>query len=125
MHALIIEDEVLAVEVIEAALRVSGYNSFDVAFSASEAIAAAEIRCPDLITADQKLIDGTGVDAVLEICAEQAIPVLFITANPDLIGRLLPRSVVVAKPFMIDEVRSAVGQAVARPFLASEQRAGN
>ena len=50
MHALIIEDESLIAMAIEDALRGCGFLSFDVAVSADEAITAAALKCPDLIT---------------------------------------------------------------------------
>ena len=119
MHALIIEDEVLVVELIEQSLRELGYRSFDVAFSASEALAAAKRRCPELITADLKLVDGSGVDAVQEICAEQAIPVLFISGNAHEIRRLLPQAIVVDKPFQFAALEAAVAEAADHPFSSS------
>jgi DNA-binding response OmpR family regulator len=116
LHALIIEDEVSVADLIEQALRGTGYRSFDVAFSASEALAAARRRCPDVITADLRLVDGTGVDAVLEICAEQPIPVVFITANAREISNRLPDAIIVEKPFLIGSVEAAVANAVRDPF---------
>ena len=116
MHALIIEDEVLAAESIEAALRALGYSSFDVAFSGTEARAAARARCPDLITADLGLVDGSGVDAVLDICLRKAIPVLFISARLDEIRRLLPGAIVVAKPFAPESIGQGLSRAVELPL---------
>lgn len=116
MHALIIEDEVSAAESIEAALRALGYSSFDVAFSGAEARAAARARCPDLITADLGLVDGSGVDAVLDICSHKAIPVLFISSRPDEIRSLLPGAIVVAKPFEPAAIERGLGRAVELPL---------
>ncbi|HET9638408.1 MAG TPA: response regulator [Allosphingosinicella sp.] len=122
LHALIIEDEVQVACLVEEALRGSGYRSFDVAFSASEALEAARRRCPDLITADLRLVDGTGVDAVLEICSENPIPVVFITANPAEISRRIPDAIIVEKPFLISGVEGALAQAVRTPFLSPAAR---
>jgi DNA-binding response OmpR family regulator len=118
LHALIIEDEVAAVDCIEQALRTLGYTSHDVAFSAAEALAAAQARCPDLITADLKLVDGSGVEAVLEICSHMAIPVVFITARPSEIRGLVPSAIVVEKPFQRDMLERALAQAISSPFLS-------
>jgi DNA-binding response OmpR family regulator len=118
LYALIVEDEVLVAEHIERALREIGYRSFDVAFSAAEAVAFAGRRCPDLITADLRLVDGSGIDAVLEICAERPIPVVFITANGGEIGRRLPDAVIVEKPFEMRTLEAAVARAAAAPFRA-------
>lgn len=118
MHALIIEDEVLVADCIEQALYPLGYRSFDIAFSAGEAVAAAGRRCPDLITADLRLVDGTGIDAVLEICADRPIPVVFVTGNGTEILSRLPEAVVVDKPFEIRGLEAAVARASAAPFVA-------
>ena len=116
MHALIIEDDVSAVDRIEQALRALGYLSFDIAFSGAEARAAANVRCPDLITADLELVDGSGVEAVLEICAHMAIPVVFITAHRREISGLLPGAIIVEKPFEQENLQRALAEAVSTPF---------
>ena len=64
MHVLIIEDEPLIAMSIEDALRDCGCASFDFAANVAEAVAAAKMRCPDLITADVQLAPGCGIDAV-------------------------------------------------------------
>ena len=118
MHALIIEDEVSAVDCIEQALRPLGYTSFDTAFSGAEARAAAHARCPDLITADLRLVDGSGVEAVLEICSHMAIPVVFITSRRDEISGLLPDAIIVEKPFGQETLQAALAQAVKAPLFS-------
>lgn len=116
MHALIIEDEVSVVDRIEQALRALGYSSFDIAFSGAEARAAAHAKCPNLITADLNLVDGSGVEAVLEICSHMAIPVVFITSQGREISGLVPGAIIVEKPFQQDMIEQAVVQAVNAPL---------
>lgn len=116
MHALIIEDEVSTVDCIEQALRAHGYTSFDIAFSGAEARAAAHRKCPDLITADLKLVDGSGVETVLAICAHMAIPVVFITSHRREIAGLLPGAFIVEKPLSEESLGRALAQAVNSPF---------
>lgn len=99
MHALIIEDQFLVAALIEDVLRELGYTSFDIVDSEEDAVAAARIRCPDLITADQRLAQGTGVAAVRIICADQAIPVVFISEYQDEVREQLPDAVLIGKPF--------------------------
>ena len=123
MHALIIEDEVSTADRVEQALRGLGYLSFDIAFSASEALDSARRRCPDLITADVRLVDGSGIDAVIEICSDQSIPVVFITAaKPETVSGTIPGAVIVAKPFEVDDIRPAVARAVQAPFSSPPAR---
>lgn len=81
MHALIIEDQPLIAAIIESVLEDCGFRTFDVATSTDEAILAAALRCPDLITADVALRRGDGVEAVRYICPDLSIPVIFITGS--------------------------------------------
>ena len=119
MHVLAIEDDVATVDRIEEALRGLGYRSFDIAFSTAEALASARRRCPDLVTADVRLVDGSGIDAVIEICSDKPIPVIFITAaRPEDIRATIPDAIIVAKPLDTDGLKPAVARAVAAPFAS-------
>lgn len=111
MHALIIEDEPLIAMSIEDALRPCGYSSFDFAGSAGEAVAAARLHCPDLITSDVQLAAGCGIDAVAEICCAEAIPVVFITGIAGDVQDRLAGHVVVDKPFIMGQIAQAVRRA--------------
>lgn len=107
MHALIIEDESMIAIAIEDALRGCGFTSFDSAVSADEAVAAAALRCPDLITADVELRPGCGITAVQSICSERAIPVLFITGSPGEVRMRMPGHALVEKPFSANHIMDA------------------
>ena len=108
MHALIIEDETLIAIAIEDALRDCGFTSFDFAVSAEQAAEAAARKCPDLITADVELRPGCGIAAVQSICAEQPIPVLFITGSPGEVRIRMPGHALVEKPFHADHIIEAI-----------------
>ncbi len=108
MHALIIEDEALIAMAIEEALRGCGFTSFDIAVSADEAVAAAALRCPDLITADVELRPGCGITAVQSICSDRPIPVLFITGTPGEVRIRMPGHALVEKPFSSHHIVDAV-----------------
>ena len=107
MHALIIEDESMIAIAIEDALRGCGFTSFDCAVSQEEAVAAAALRCPDLITADVELRPGCGITAVQSICSEQPIPVLFITGRPGEVRIRMPGHALVEKPFSAEHITQA------------------
>jgi CheY-like chemotaxis protein len=83
MHALIIEDRPVIALMIEDELADLGYASAAIATSETQAIDLANQRRPDLITADDDLAQGSGIAAVRHICRDQAIPVVFITGEPD------------------------------------------
>ncbi|MEO6114351.1 MAG: response regulator [Sphingomicrobium sp.] len=107
MHALIIEDEYLIAVAIEDALRECGFTSFDIAASAEDALAAAERKCPDLITADVELRPGCGITAVQAICSKNTIPVVFITGSPAEVRIRMPGHAMVEKPFSADHIMAA------------------
>jgi DNA-binding response OmpR family regulator len=111
MHALIIEDQALIAMMLEDELCALGFTSFDIATTQDGAIAAAKQRCPDLITADDRLTTGSGIDAVRVICAEQLIPTVYIVGNPYELRERLPYTVVVGKPFVTADLRDAVKRA--------------
>jgi CheY-like chemotaxis protein len=111
MHALIIEDQALIAMMLEDELFELGFTSFDVASTQEAAIAAAKRRCPDLITADNRLTSGSGIEAVRIICAEQSIPTVYIVGNPHEVRGQLPDTIIVGKPFKRDELREAVQRA--------------
>ena len=110
MHALIIEDDPLIAMAIEDILTDCGFNTFDLAVSLEEAVAAASKRCPDLITADVELKPGSGINAVKSICSSRVIPVVFITGRADSVRLQMPGHSVLSKPFRVCEVEAAVQQ---------------
>jgi len=81
-HALIIEDEILIALEIEELLKAQGFTSIAIADSPLEALDCALKRKPDLITADYRIVDGTGVEAVKMIMAHLGpIPVVYVTGH--------------------------------------------
>lgn len=85
-HALIIEDEMIIALEVEDLLRELGYRSFDVAASPAEAIEQASRHRPDLITADVRILDGTGIEAVKAITERLGeIPYFYVTGNVDML----------------------------------------
>lgn len=81
-HALIIEDEILIALEVEALLREQGFTTVDIADCAHQALDLALRRKPDLITADYRIVGGTGEDAVRSIMAHLGpIPVVYVTGN--------------------------------------------
>ncbi len=111
LHALIIEQDTWIILMIEDVLRDLGYSSFAVASSLEAAVAAANLRCPDLITSDIRLGSGTGIEAVRQICSARPIPVVFVTATPWEVRQANANAVVVAKPFGEDALKEGISQA--------------
>ncbi|GAA4747746.1 response regulator [Sphingomonas daechungensis] len=113
MHALIIEDETLIAMSIQDILEECGFTSFDVVNSTEQAIVAAQLKCPDLITADVQLNPGSGIDAVDQICGGPPIPVIFITGSPADVVKRMPHHPLIVKPFTNELVATAVRSALA------------
>jgi DNA-binding response OmpR family regulator len=114
MHALIIEDEPMIALLIEDQLRAGGYASVDFAVTEAEAVACAQRRCPDLITADVRLVEGCGLAAVEAICSHKSVPVIFISATVPAVRGRLADAVLIRKPFAAAELKQALN-AVVRP----------
>ena len=113
MHALIIEDDYLIGQLVQEVLGELGFTSFSFARSEDGAVAASKDQVPNLITADVRLLPGDGVDAVMRICANRTIPVVFITGYADDLEGRVAGAVIVAKPIKEDELRAAVKAALA------------
>lgn len=108
MRALIIEDQFIVATMIEAQLRDLGYDAFEIVDSEDAAIAAAIQECPDLITADDRLERGSGIEAVRRICADRPIPVVFVVGSPLDVKAAIPNAVTVGKPFTSSAFAHAV-----------------
>ena len=117
MRALIIEDQFFVATLIETHLRDLGYTDFRFANSEETAVEAATRECPDLITADDRLESGVGVNAVRRICADRPIPVVFIVGSPSDVRAAIPDAVILEKPF----TSSAFAQAVEAALALSSQ----
>lgn len=113
MHALIIEPDMWITIMIEDVLREHGFTSFAYALSKEEAVAAAHVHCPDIITSDVRLGGSSGLEAVREICARRPAPVLFITATPWEVRESITGAVVVSKPFGQRELEEGLLRATA------------
>ena len=112
---LIIEDEPVIAADIRALVMELGHCVSEVATTRSEAKAAAERTPPGLVLADIQLADGSsGIDAVKDILANSAAPVIFITAFPErlLTGDRPEPAFLITKPFEPATVKAAIGQAL-------------
>ena len=114
MHALIIEDSLLIAMMVEDHLSELGYTSIVVADNQAEAIAMAQAQAPDLIAADDSLIEGSGILAVREICADRIIPTVFMLGDPEKAREkgAPAHATVIAKPFLFDTLKQAVAHAI-------------
>ena len=107
-RALIIEDDIFIAMGIQDVLEAAGYEQVEMAVSAAEAICIASNRSLDLITAEDRLENGSGIDAVREISRDQSTPVLFIVSDPEQVLRKIPGALVLEKPFTQNALAAAI-----------------
>jgi two-component system, OmpR family, phosphate regulon response regulator PhoB len=86
-HALIIEDEMLIALEVESLLHEFGFESCDIVDNPTDALTSALAHRPDLVTADMRILGGTGIDA-MEAITERLGPVphIYVTGNPDMLS---------------------------------------
>jgi CheY-like chemotaxis protein len=112
---LIIEDEPVIALDIASMVQQSGHQVVGIATTHAEAVAMAERERPGLILADIQLADdSSGIEAVDEIIAGHAVPVIFITAFPNrlLTGDRDEPAFIITKPFEPETLSVAVSQAL-------------
>jgi len=112
---LIIEDEPIIAMDLETIVRDLGHNVVGVAVTRDEAVSQALAERPSLVLADIQLADdSSGIDAVKDILAQFAVPVIFITAFPErlLTGERPEPTFLITKPFQRSTVKAAISQAL-------------
>ncbi|MBK5264879.1 MAG: response regulator [Alphaproteobacteria bacterium] len=114
-RVLIIEDEPIIAMDLETIVRDLGHDVTAVAVTRDEALREALAKRPGLVLADIQLADdSSGIDAVKDILAEFAVPVIFITAFPErlLTGERPEPTFLITKPFQRSTVKAAIAQAL-------------
>lgn len=113
---MIIEDESIIAMDIESIVGEMGHRITGIARTRDEAVKLGKSDVPDLILADIQLADNSsGIDAVNDLLAELGHrPVIFITAFPErlLTGDKPEPAFLISKPYSVDQVVSAVSQAM-------------
>ena len=114
-HALIIEDEMLIALEVESLLYDFGFASCDIVDNPDDAVRSAVAHRPDLVTADLRIVGGSGLDAMAAITARLGpVPHIYVTGNADMLaGRTA--APVVDKPL----TRRALAEACQRACAAS------
>ena len=113
---MIIEDEAIIAMDIHSIVSEMGHEVTGIARTRDAAVTLAAKDRPDLILADIQLADNSsGIDAVNDILEQFGnLPVIFITAFPErlLTGDKPEPAFLIAKPYSVEQVRSAVSQAM-------------
>ncbi len=114
-RVLIIEDEPMVAADIAGIAESLGHEIAGIAATHADAVVQAEQEQPGLILADVHLADdSSGIEAVDEILQSFTVPVIFITAFPELLltGERPEPAYLISKPFTAGNVKAAVSQAL-------------
>ncbi len=112
---LIIEDELITAMALENLVVGLGHVVVGPARTHAEAVSIFRVERPGLVLSDIQLADGSsGLDAVNEILKSFGVPVIFITAFPELLltGERPEPTFLLSKPFNPDQVKAVVSQAL-------------
>lgn len=109
-HVLIIEDFPIIAMSIQDDLSDLGCSAA-IASTEAEAVALANELCPELIIADAKLAEGSGIDAVRRICSDREIAVIFMTGDCEEVKGTMGDAALLPKPFTTAALRSSIAAA--------------
>ena len=109
-HVLIIEDFPIIAMSIQEELSDMGCSAA-IASTEAEAVALANENCPDLIIADARLAEGSGVEAVRRICRDREIAVIFMTGDCEQVKGAIGDAALLPKPFTTAALRSSIAAA--------------
>lgn len=115
VDVLIIEDEALIAMAVGDIVKEMGHRVVGVATRADKAIELAMQTRPGLVLADIQLEDGSsGIEAVHEILRTIDVPVVFVTAHPELLltGETEEPAFLLTKPFEPLALKTAISQAL-------------
>jgi CheY-like chemotaxis protein len=108
-HVLIIEDFPVIAMSIQDELSDLGCSTA-IASTEAEAVGLATELCPDLIIADARLAEGSGIDAVRRICRDRDVAVIFMSGDceelKDEIG--VGGAAMLSKPFTTAALRASI-----------------
>ena len=114
MRILIVEDETLVAMALEDVLRERGHDVVAIADDRETAQSAAALN-PDIALVDLNLRDGpTGAEIGRELAAAHGVTVVYLTANPEGVGRRSGALGVITKPCDDEDIARVVDFAVRR-----------
>ena len=111
-RVLIMEDDPLIGMVLAQLLEEMGHDVCAIAATAADGVTAAAQYRPDLVIADARLGDGSGISAIEEILRTGFVPHLFMSGNISRVKALRPSAVVLEKPFHTAELVLAIQRAL-------------
>jgi DNA-binding response OmpR family regulator len=89
-----------------------GHDVCAIEVTQEAALTAATHYRPELVIADARLGDGSGISAIDDILRIRFVPHLFMTGNISRVKALRPDAVILAKPFSEAELTVAIQRAI-------------
>jgi two-component system, response regulator PdtaR len=115
LRIMLVEDEAVIAALLGEVLAGLGYEICAIEATEAGAVAAADRCKPDLMIVDARLRVGSGVSAVATILRAGFVPHIFISGDTAKIHALNPGTVVLQKPFHINELARAIERTLDRP----------
>ena len=112
LRVLMMEDDPLIGVLLAELLEEMSYDVCAIAATAADGVTAAAQHRTDLVIADARLGDGSGISAIEEILRTRFVPHLFMTGNISRVKALRPDAVVLEKPFRAAELMLAIQRAL-------------
>jgi CheY-like chemotaxis protein len=113
---LIVEDEAAVALDLARIVRQTGHRVCGTAAHLAQAVAVAGRTHPGLVLADVQLKDGpeAGIAAVHEIQRLGETAAIYVTAYPERVRHAAPAQLIVSKPFMAQDIQTAMWRALCR-----------
>jgi two-component system, response regulator PdtaR len=112
LRIMVVEDDALIGILLTEMLEEMGHSVCAVAYTETEAVAAALCCKPDLMLVDARLRHGSGLSAVTEILRFGYIPHIFVTGDTAEVQRLRPDAVIIDKPFREKDLTAGIRRAL-------------
>ena len=112
LRILIMEDEAIIAMLLQEVLEGMGHDVCAVAASEAEGVTAAKHCRPNLIVADARLREGSGISAIREILRDGFVPHVFVSGDVATVRKLSKDVIVLEKPFTEAELSQAIDRAV-------------
>ena len=112
LRVLIIEDEPLIALLYEDVLSELGHEVCASEYTQAGAIAAASCHRPDLIIADMRLNEGSGIDALKAILTTGFVPHVFVSGDRLALTQADTAAVTLQKPFNERQLVKAISSAM-------------
>lgn len=110
-HALIMEDNIIVGHAIERQLTEAGFQSFDHAWTESQAVEYARRQSPALIVIGDRVEQGSAIAAARTIGrSAPAVPILFATTGISRPLERLPDDMAIHGPCRLDEIGGLLGR---------------